>query len=107
MPRWLVRLIHLCRRWYGSLWEHLTRSTPCGPWGRRGLPEHQPRCHMPPKPKWVKDEVIRLKALMPEAGCRTIAHHFNRRWAARRQMTVSRRTPAGKSSTESSMPGGS
>ena len=27
---------------------------------------------------------------MPEAGCRTIAHHFNRRWAARRQMTVSK-----------------
>ena len=27
---------------------------------------------------------------MPEAGCRTIAHHFNRRWAARKQMTVSK-----------------
>lgn len=43
-----------------------------------------------PKPIWVRDEVIRLKALMPEAGCRTIAHHFNRRWAARKQMTVSK-----------------
>ena len=90
MPRWLVRLIRLCRRWYGSLWEYRTRSTPCRPWGRRGLPEHQPKCHMPPKPKWVRDEVIRLKALMPEAGCRTIAHHFNRRWVAKRQMTVSK-----------------
>jgi transposase InsO family protein len=27
---------------------------------------------------------------MPEAGCRTIAHHFNRRWAASKQMTVSK-----------------
>ncbi len=43
-----------------------------------------------PKPIWVRDEVIRLKTLMPEAGCRTIAHHFNRRWAARKQMTVSK-----------------
>jgi transposase InsO family protein len=43
-----------------------------------------------PKPKWVKQEVIRLKALLPESGCRTIAHHFNRRWASKRQMTVSK-----------------
>ncbi len=42
----------------------------------------------PPKPKWVKQEVIRLKTLMPEAGCRTLAHHFNRRWKARKQMTI-------------------
>ena len=27
---------------------------------------------------------------MPQAGCRTIAHHFNRRWAVRRDMTVSK-----------------
>jgi len=27
---------------------------------------------------------------MPQAGCRTVAHHFNRRWAACRQMTVSK-----------------
>jgi putative transposase len=43
-----------------------------------------------PKPRWVKHEVIRLKAVMPETGCRTIAHHFNRRWQHRRQMTVSK-----------------
>lgn len=27
---------------------------------------------------------------MPEAGCRTIAHLFNRQWKARKQMTVSK-----------------
>jgi transposase InsO family protein len=43
-----------------------------------------------PKPKWVRNEVIRLKALMPQAGCRTIAHHFNRRWVRQKQMTVSK-----------------
>jgi transposase InsO family protein len=36
----------------------------------------------------VRQEIVHLKALMPGAGCRTIAHHFNRRWAARRHMTV-------------------
>jgi transposase InsO family protein len=39
---------------------------------------------------WVRNEVIKLKALLPQAGCRTIAHCFNRRWASRRQMTVSK-----------------
>ena len=43
-----------------------------------------------PKPKWVRIEIIRLKALLPQAGCRTIAHHFNRRWKHTRQMTVSK-----------------
>jgi transposase InsO family protein len=38
----------------------------------------------------VRQEVIRLKALLPHAGCRTIAHHFDRRWASHRQMTVSK-----------------
>lgn len=43
-----------------------------------------------PKPGWVIQEVIRLKALMPEAGCRRIAHAFNRRFSRSRQMTVSK-----------------
>jgi len=42
----------------------------------------------PPKPGWVRKEVIRLKALMPHAGCRTIAHTFNRLYAVKRLMTV-------------------
>ncbi len=31
-----------------------------------------------PKPQWVKHEIMKLKALMPQAGCRTIADTFNR-----------------------------
>jgi hypothetical protein len=27
--------------------------------------------HSPQKPEWIKIEIIRLKALMPQAGCRT------------------------------------
>ena len=40
------------------------------------------------KPPWVVREIIRLKALMPDAGCRSIANIFNRRFAVSRKMTV-------------------
>lgn len=40
-----------------------------------------------PKPAWVKREVIRLKALMPDGGCRAIAHAFNR-LHRHREMTI-------------------
>jgi putative transposase len=41
------------------------------------------------KPAWVRRELIRLKALMREAGsCRAIAQVFNRRFGRRRNMTV-------------------
>lgn len=43
------------------------------------------------KPEWVRKEVIRLKALMREAGtCRAIEAVFNRRFARKRRMTVGR-----------------
>lgn len=43
------------------------------------------------KPAWVRDELIRIKALMRESGtCRAIAMTFNRRFAVRRRMTVGR-----------------
>ena len=58
-------------------------------WRRKPIASQQ-RFYAQPKPRWVRDEVIQLKALMPQAGCRTIAHHFNRRWSARRGMTVSK-----------------
>lgn len=50
---------------------------------RRALhPRHQR------KPAWVVAELIRLKALMPDAGCRHIADSFNRRFGESRGMTV-------------------
>src|SRR6266511_2017024 len=82
--RWLLhRFVHLFRlllRWLGH------RSRPRWPSPRTGGPLRRP--HAPPKPRWVREEVIRLKALMPGAGCRTIAHVFNRRFAVRKGMTV-------------------
>ena len=43
--------------------------------------------HRQPKPAWVTKEIIRLKALMQEAGCRKIAHTFNRKFAQSKQIT--------------------
>jgi len=43
---------------------------------KRAKPDGHRYCQ--PKPAWVKREVIKLKALMPQAGCRSIAHAFNR-----------------------------
>ena len=48
-----------------------------------------------PKPAWVTREMIRLKALMPNAGCRRIADTFNRRHA--RHKEIRRRMTVGKS----------
>ena len=66
---------------------------------RRSAFRRSPRCRrslqgrpaprrFAPKPPWVRREVLRLKAWMPQAGCRTIAHAFNRLHGERRQMTV-------------------
>ena len=44
--------------------------------------------HSPQKPEWLKAEIIRLKAIMPKAGCRSIADICNRRFAASRKVTV-------------------
>jgi transposase InsO family protein len=50
-------------------------------------PAPPPR-YRPPKPPWVRAEVLRLKALMPANGCRKIAITFNRLHGHRRSMTV-------------------
>jgi putative transposase len=41
------------------------------------------------KPEWVRKEIIRLKAHLPEHGCRKLADMFNRLFAAK-GMTVSK-----------------
>lgn len=38
-----------------------------------------------PKPEWVRLEIIRLKALMPEQGCRKLADTFNRMHSGREE----------------------
>ena len=90
MRAWMVRILTRCllvlRQLLAWLHQHGRRR------GSRigGLTSPPHRIFAQPKPQWVCTEVIRLKALMPRAGCRTIAHHFNRRWKSRKQMTVSK-----------------
>jgi putative transposase len=56
---------------------------------RRLIPDSaSPLFRSSAKPAWVRHEVIRLKALMPQAGCRAVSEVFNRRFAARRCVTV-------------------
>ena len=52
-------------------------------------------CRIAPKPPWVHEEVIRLKALMPTQGCRKIAATFNLIHGDRRSMTVGKSFVAG------------
>ncbi|MEO1088712.1 MAG: hypothetical protein AAFY88_31150, partial [Acidobacteriota bacterium] len=52
-------------------------------------------CRIEPKPPWVHEEVIRLKALMSEHGCRKIAVTFNVLHGSRRKMTVGKSFVAG------------
>ncbi|TKB95628.1 MAG: transposase family protein [Nitrospira sp.] len=90
MTRWLGQLCAMGRRiwqWLLSWLHHRAHRRPRTPRAAGVIPR---RIFAPPKPKWVRQEIIRLKALMPQAGCRTVAHHFNRRWQYRRQMTVSK-----------------
>ena len=54
----------------------------------RGFCAHQ--FHNQPKPLWERREVIHLKALCPNAGCRAVAHLFNHRYAHSKNMTVSK-----------------
>ncbi|MBI4684542.1 MAG: hypothetical protein HY755_05030, partial [Nitrospirae bacterium] len=57
---------------------------------RKTKTDKQTFYHRQPKPEWVRKEIIRLKALMHEVGCRKVADTFNRRFAESKQMTVSK-----------------
>lgn len=87
---WLVRASYWAHRalraWLCQALRHRTA------WQRgfRIAPSRATACRGTPKPFWVKKEVLRLKALMSEAGCRTIEQLFNRLCAVRRRTTVSK-----------------
>ena len=85
--RFWTRFAQWSWSWLGSWYRK--RGNPNWGWYRQPTSAAH-RVFAQPKPTWVLQEIIRLKALMPQAGCRTIAHHFNRRWRVRRQMTVSK-----------------
>ncbi|RPH79708.1 MAG: transposase [Nitrospiraceae bacterium] len=90
MTRWLVQLCAMGLRIWRWLLSWLHRRTYARRWTHRDAAAAPRKVFAQPQPQWVKKEIICLKALMPQAGCRTIAHHFNRRWKSRRGMTVSK-----------------
>ena len=83
----LMLLMWLCIQI--AAWLVRRQKSQHGRHGRRrtALPVY---CRAQAKPAWVAKEIIRLKALIPDAGCRTIATVFNRRYAVSRKMTVSK-----------------
>ncbi|SDG55092.1 Integrase core domain-containing protein [Pseudomonas benzenivorans] len=83
MPLWILFLYRLLLRW---LFPGRQRRSVHG-W-KRDMPA-SPARHTR-KPAWVIDELVRLKALIPQAGCRHIADTFNRRFAAKQQVSVSK-----------------
>lgn len=79
------------------LWLHwkkwITRCARCAVsssrYGRRKrIVSGSPRKIIRSKPEWVRSEIIRLKALMPDDGCRRIATEFNRAFRTTRRVTV-------------------
>jgi putative transposase len=85
--RIVFRLLRCC---WQRIWHYLFNKNS---YGRRkqitqeklnSFPRH------PPKPEWVKKEIIRLKALMPNEGHRKIAFAFDRLHSQKRKMTVGR-----------------
>lgn len=86
----LLRLVWTHIRW----WFVLRFQNQWGDRGRRHL-ALPVRCRARAKPAWVIKEVIRLKALMPDAGCRTLTNIFNRRHAIGRRMTIGKSFVAG------------
>ena len=82
----IIEFLHLHIRrivhWFRTPYRSHYRRKPAQP-----ADNHNHR-HTPQKPEWLKQEIIRLKAHMPQAGCRSIADICNRRFAASRKVTV-------------------
>lgn len=88
---WLVKLARLAYSRLASLCQLLqAHVSPARPQRCRSVAapigNHHPHSHK--KPDWIKAEIIRLKASMPQAGCRTLATLCNRRYAASRKITI-------------------
>jgi len=78
----LHSLIHCIEHWMSTLYRSHYRSK------LAQLDDRYHHRHTPQKPEWLKAKIIRLKALMPQAGCRRIADICNRRFAASRKVTI-------------------
>lgn len=86
LQRFWTVCLHWLRVFFALLFPSRCRSI----FGRRKTCINKKIRRLPPKPAWVVKEIIRLKAFMPDNGCRKIADTFNRMYAQSRRMTVSK-----------------
>lgn len=82
-----IAIIHLLLQCFQSWWLRFP-SLPLVRRRKHSHPIGPNHYHSPKKPEWLKAEILKLKAHMPEAGCRTIADICNRRFAATHKVTV-------------------
>jgi len=68
-----IYALHFIYLWFVATYSHKERI-----YGSCKRTKKYAHYYHQPKPKWVKQKIIKLKALMPQAGCRAIAHTFNR-----------------------------
>ena len=90
---WLCRLARVCFCILQRFLRRLFWQRPLPHYGRRKAKQTTEEVkpvyyRIAPKPEWVKKEILRLKALMPKTGCRTIKNIFNRRFKVRKNITV-------------------
>ena len=86
---WLLHSAWFCF-WLAWQWLVARRKLVPAHFSGRRCVVHARRTRHARKPDWVGREIIRLKAWMPEEGCRKIAATFNRLHAVKRCMIVSK-----------------
>jgi hypothetical protein len=88
---YLLHQFKACFAAYLQRWGDWLAPGPSASHGRRKhIPDTEPEFRVinTPKPPWVREELLRMKAQMPEASCRFLAATFNRRFSVSRQMSV-------------------
>lgn len=84
----LMRYLSSLTRCYFKLRQLFFPDKQAQHFGRKKKAELTRFSRIQKKPDWVKKEIIRMKACMPEQGYRKLADNFNRRFANSKQMTV-------------------
>jgi transposase InsO family protein len=83
----MVEYLRTCIQCIVQHWRDKREQLYCRRKAIRAIDKHKHH-YSQHKPEWLKQEIIRIKARMPHAGCRTIADICNRRFAASRKVTV-------------------
>jgi transposase InsO family protein len=83
----MVEYLRTCMQCIVKRWRGQHEPLPRGPRSIRLTGKYRHR-HSRHKPEWLRQEIVRLKTRMPQAGCRAISDICNRRYAASRKITI-------------------